>query len=68
MHMGANLHNAGDFELQVCLLETLSRFTDIADRRVFGPSWFDRINLTDRYLAIREEEFDIVCYHGNIAH
>ena len=61
VHVGANLHNAGDFELQVGLVEMLSRFTDINERRRLGPSWFDRINLTDQFLSIREEDFDIVC-------
>ena len=69
IHIGANLHNAGDFELQVGLLETLSRFTDVSDRRSLGPAWFNRINLTDQYLAIKEEEFDIAShlnYHSSV--
>lgn len=58
--MGANLHNSGDYELQVSILEILSRCTNVKERQNLGPRWFDRINLTDQYLHIREEYFDIV--------
>ena len=62
LRTGTDLHKAGDFELQVCLLECISRFTDQQDRQVLAPIWFDGINLTDQYLSVREKEFDIVSY------
>ena len=48
-----------DFELQVGLLECISRLME-QRTMALASKWFSKFKLTDQYLGIREEEFEAV--------
>ena len=50
-----------DFELQVGLLECISRLME-QRTMALASKWFSKFKLADQYLSIREEEFEAVCH------
>lgn len=58
--MGASLGISGDYVLQVSILELLFHFTTQKERNILALSCFGKFDLSDQFLCIREDVFDIV--------
>lgn len=57
---------AGDYELQVAMVECLYRTTSAAERRPLAQQWFSNQDVAKNFLAIREADFEQVklCHHN----
>ena len=51
---------AGDYELQVAIVECLYRTTSAAERRPLAQQWFTNHNVAKSFLTIREADFEKV--------
>ena len=54
------LPTAGDYELQVAIVECLYRTTTAAERRPLAQQWFSNHDVAKSFLAIREADFEQV--------
>ena len=57
---------AGDYELQVAIVECLYRTTSAAERRPLAQQWFSSRDVAKNFLTIKEADFEKVklcCYH-----
>lgn len=54
------LPSAGDYELQVAIVECLYRTTTAAERRPLAQQWFSNHDVAKSFLAIREADFEQV--------
>ena len=54
------LPTAGDYELQVAIVECLYRTTTAAERRPLAQQWFSHHDVAKSFLAIREADFEQV--------
>lgn len=54
------LLSAGDYELQVAMVECLYRTTTAAERRPLAQQWFSNHDVAKSFLAIREADFEQV--------
>ncbi|XP_070556715.1 synaptonemal complex protein 2-like [Ptychodera flava] len=55
------LYTAGDFEMQVSIIETLFRTTVKKNRALFAKKWFHGSTETNEFAAIREKQFETDC-------
>ena len=59
--LGRLIHEAGDYEFQVGIIETLFRLTHKPQRESFSKSWFQNEKLHKSFLAIKDTEFETDC-------
>lgn len=61
-HFGLCLLNAGDYELQATVMETIFRVSDMDQKKSYLNKWFTCENTRNAFMNIKNEEFETVCY------
>ncbi|XP_006819579.1 uncharacterized protein LOC102802393 [Saccoglossus kowalevskii] len=61
--LGRLIYTAGDFDMQIAIIEALSRMTLKSDRSQLSKEWFIRPSHIADFNSIRDQQFETDCRH-----